>query len=503
MVVNCLPLYEPPDEEARASATADNEQGGQRSSSHRGGRSTLIKARSMESISSSQLGDEETEQVVGDAATPPRRKSSKFAHYSVTVHTSSSVSRAAVEEEQALTSKDATQRTTSDSVTTEPSTSNGPSAISGDTEPPASSGDTEPPANDGHVQPSPPSAPPQSSGDVASIREGGAELANANGEGTKESDRNQEEGSEAGETEIVALEKKPDLEQPESQPAIVQEGESDAVSGSNERETEECGVGSNGQIGEGAVGDSEVLGESEEVKQKPQRRESEHRDHSRLQKTRSMRQSLSPEGDGSDSEEHGFSVNYVQDPHVLPELKRSSGSVSFFTPTANAGAGSKSTVKEMLLEMSDENRLDDEPEEKDEKATTEEVAGQAGAEATSREKSLSTAKPPLIEETDSILQKSASTTPTAPAQTSAPPTTSPPYLGGATAQAPLLNRELALRASPLPAPPITLDRDYTERSGWLNKLSHRKGVFGDKWQKRYFVLHRSWLYYFKKYGVRE
>ena len=27
------------------------------------------------------------------------------------------------------------------------------------------------------------------------------------------------------------------------------------------------------------------------------------------------------------------------------------------------------------------------------------------------------------------------------------------------------------------------------------------GMFGDKWQKRYFVLHGSWLYYFKKYGV--
>ena len=53
----------------------------------------------------------------------------------------------------------------------------------------------------------------------------------------------------------------------------------------------------------------------------------------------------------------------------------------------------------------------------------------------------------------------------------------------------------------LPHPPTTIDQDYVSRSGWLNKLSHRKGVFGDKWQKRYFVLHRSWLYYFKKYGV--
>ncbi len=53
----------------------------------------------------------------------------------------------------------------------------------------------------------------------------------------------------------------------------------------------------------------------------------------------------------------------------------------------------------------------------------------------------------------------------------------------------------------LPPSPMTMNGDYVERSGWLTKLSHRKGMFGDKWQKRYFVLHRSWLYYFKKYGV--
>lgn len=60
---------------------------------------------------------------------------------------------------------------------------------------------------------------------------------------------------------------------------------------------------------------------------------------------------------------------------------------------------------------------------------------------------------------------------------------------------------ILLIPSPLPVPPSTLDPSYIERSGWLNKLSHRRGMFGDKWQRRYFVLHRSWLYYFKKYGV--
>ena len=59
----------------------------------------------------------------------------------------------------------------------------------------------------------------------------------------------------------------------------------------------------------------------------------------------------------------------------------------------------------------------------------------------------------------------------------------------------------ALIPTSLPPSPLTIEPRYQERSGWLNKLSHRKGVFGDKWQKRYFVLHGCLLYYFKKYGV--
>ena len=101
--------------------------------------------------------------------------------------------------------------------------------------------------------------------------------------------------------------------------------------------------------------------------------------------------------------------------------------------------------------------------------------------------------------------------------------------------------------TPLPPTPVILEPEFIERSGWLMKLSHRRGesilslslcsrinpalslpsfhfpspsllpsvcvfimhlcvsqfagVFGDKWQKRYFVLHGSWIYYFKKYGV--
>ncbi|KAL5476192.1 hypothetical protein EMCRGX_G026107 [Ephydatia muelleri] len=55
--------------------------------------------------------------------------------------------------------------------------------------------------------------------------------------------------------------------------------------------------------------------------------------------------------------------------------------------------------------------------------------------------------------------------------------------------------------TPLPTPPPPcMEPQYMERSGWLSKLSHRKGVFGDRWQRRYFVLHQAQLLYFKKYG---
>ncbi len=79
-------------------------------------------------------------------------------------------------------------------------------------------------------------------------------------------------------------------------------------------------------------------------------------------------------------------------------------------------------------------------------------------------------------------------------------------LAGAANTPPLSTQPTPSQPSPLtftllPPSPVTIDGDYVQRSGWLTKLSHRKGMFGDKWQKRYFVLNRSWLYYFKKYGV--
>ncbi|XP_003383244.1 PREDICTED: uncharacterized protein LOC100634423 [Amphimedon queenslandica] len=53
----------------------------------------------------------------------------------------------------------------------------------------------------------------------------------------------------------------------------------------------------------------------------------------------------------------------------------------------------------------------------------------------------------------------------------------------------------------LPPPPfVSVIPRYETKGGWLIKLSHRKGVFGDKWQKRYFILNGPILNYFKKYG---
>lgn len=72
--------------------------------------------------------------------------------------------------------------------------------------------------------------------------------------------------------------------------------------------------------------------------------------------------------------------------------------------------------------------------------------------------------------------------------------------------------------TPLPPPPLTIFPRYEEKNGWLVKLSYRRGmveynisvyikyvigVFGDRWQKRYFILNGPTLSYFKKYGVND
>jgi hypothetical protein len=158
---------------------------------------------------------------------------------------------------------------------------------------------------------------------------------------------------------------------------------------------------------------------------------------------------------GSDGEnERSLTVNYL-DTTTMSTLKRSSGSVSFYYRATNP----PSVAMETSIEESMENSLDD----------------------------LDSTRTTVIVETKGYYSNS-------DASPSAPPSSSL-----TTPHGPVVS---VLIPSILPTAPPTMDQEYLERSGWLNKLSHRKGVFGDKWQKRYFVLHRSWLYYFKKYGVR-
>lgn len=161
-------------------------------------------------------------------------------------------------------------------------------------------------------------------------------------------------------------------------------------------------------------------------------------------------------------------VNYL-DPPTMSTLKRGSGSVSFFSRPHH-------------LITSVEKRRDN-------GLLTEEASIQE-----SDAPSLNT-KLPLVEDAPSLVSQPDSSP-------SAPPLATP-NSSALLPQATPTNEPTTtlLVPSPLPVPPSTLDPTYIERSGWMNKLSHRRGMFGDKWQKRYFVLHRSWLYYFKKYGV--
>ena len=476
MVVNCLPLYQPPDEEAQASADSNLEP---LSPFHTNGGSKLIKARSMESISSSQLGDDEGQhdaKTVGEVATPPRRKSSKFCHYSVTVHNVPVLQPAASEiheeKQQSVDDDNSGVKSQTNDV-------------------------------------------PQSSTE-AEITENADKAKDNDGKKTDDSVSSSGETAAAGRSDVVQGENEESTNTEEGKENSTNESKE---AKKEEQETSHCDdLVRDGSTAEGKTEPTEAenkLEVSEEVKSKPEVNddELEQQKHTKLQKTRSERASLSPDGDLSDSGDDGFSVNYVQDPFVVPQLKRSSGSVSFYAlniPTAveTISISSAHSVRdEVLLETSIENKLESTSLEKSEEASAtaaDKTDGASGeGEPASREKSLSTAKPLILVETNTILQQSSSSGPTALAQTSPSPTTpSPPSSPEAKVQAPPTSSgQLAIRATPLPGPPVTLDQDYTERSGWLNKLSHRKGMFGDKWQKRYFVLHRSWLYYFKKYGV--
>ena len=237
--------------------------------------------------------------------------------------------------------------------------------------------------------------------------------------------------------------------------------------------------------------------------------------------------------EGSDTDESNpqkISVNYIDNPEDLkPQLKRSSGSVSFIgactvsplqsslidkkivegeegegrtepsgngitsvgeKPVEENLAQSKNGIENGKTLPSDKNgnevpdsKLQNEHSTSPKPSETS-TEDNAVAAASSTTFTSPTEKPPLLEEAN--LQVSQPN-----AQPSAPlhPTQNP----SAT------QRQLATTL--LPPSPSSIEPTYIERSGWLTKLSHRKGVFRDKWQKRYFVLHGSWLYYFKKYGV--
>ena len=220
--------------------------------------------------------------------------------------------------------------------------------------------------------------------------------------------------------------------------------------------------------------------------------------------------------EGSDTDESNaqkISVNYVDNPEDLkPQLKRSSGSVSFIgactvSPLQSSlidkkivegeeGEGRTETSRNGITSVGEKSVEENGTEVPDSKLQNEHSTSPKSSEASTEDGSTTVAaassttftspteKPPLLEEAHlQVSQPNAQ--PSAPLHPAQNPSAT--------------QRQLA--PTLLPPSPSSIEPTYIERSGWLTKLSHRKGVFRDKWQKRYFVLHGSWLYYFKKYGV--
>ena len=196
---------------------------------------------------------------------------------------------------------------------------------------------------------------------------------------------------------------------------------------------------------------------AEQSQPKPKQAASSKKGKKPLRQVKSSSPIGSELDNGSDGEnEKSLTVNYL-DTNTMSTLKRSSGSVSFYYRTEQRPTSPSAAVEASIEESAED-----------------EDSGAANS---------AIAKTTVIVETKGYYSGT-DTNPSAPPPSAL--TTLP---------------DPVLAPSLLPDAPPTLDQEYLERSGWLNKLSHRKGVFGDKWQKRYFVLHRSWLYYFKKYGV--
>ena len=229
-------------------------------------------------------------------------------------------------------------------------------------------------------------------------------------------------------------------------------------------------------------------------------------------KTDSRLRTVSEGSDTDESNSQNISVNYIDNPEDLkPQLKRSSGSVSFIGACAVSPLQPSHIDKR--IEEGEETEGRTEPSKNgitsvEEKTVEEENGNEVPGSEFQNE--LSTSPKPSEASTEDSSRTAAAASPA----TFTSPTEKPPILEEANLQVSQPNAQPSAPFHPgqnpsatlrqltlLPPSPPTVEPTYIERSGWLTKLSHRKGVFRDKWQKRYFVLHGSWLYYFKKYGV--
>lgn len=196
---------------------------------------------------------------------------------------------------------------------------------------------------------------------------------------------------------------------------------------------------------------------------------------------------------GSDvEEERGVRVSFIESPEEMQTLKRSSGSVSFITTDPPAVRGRQHhpspppSVEEETVDKT-EGRTSDGVEELS--VSVEEGAGDGvremfgssengegvNGEIETTEVAHTVKKGAITHqegdtEKVSLTQSTPSLTPSAP-----PPDTS--YL--TQSSIPLATQRMSEAkqplVTPLPPPPVTHEPQYIERSGWLIKLSHRKG----------------------------
>ena len=220
-------------------------------------------------------------------------------------------------------------------------------------------------------------------------------------------------------------------------------------------------------------------------------------------------QSLSDGGsDGEESKE--MRVSYIDNPEQVQTLKRSSGSVSFIGRTSpflvSTGSPPPPSVAEDVAERSEEEgegegevdggTVADSPagcEGKGESGGGEEVAV-VGSEGKDGEGTVSSSEagaaddetkikgddPNLKQDADKGPEPAKADVPekadlvqATPDTPSTPPQV-PPDLVPLTS-APTVQNSQQLTFTPLPSVPMTFEPEFIERSGWLMKLSHRRG----------------------------